>query len=286
MKYKWYKLISKEIKNPDITKHFLWKDKNGNILLKYTNNIDLVPINLHIIGTSLEEITKPDDIVYSPDLPYLNKAYEILPGLYPSDRKVVASTDPTLGLPGISRAFLKIYAENHGNIGIVNLGSELLPDCNDAHNFGESLDNEHCQLKLDSLNCVCIEHYCSIDGKVMDERTIAGGHCLLGMSLVEDDDDSLLNKKSKYNPESIEDAAKKYLKDAKISEPVYKGQLEAQRINIFRAGAKWKEKQIEQEFLAFIKFIEKECSIRHGNLMHGLQSVPNKKDLYKIFKQS
>ena len=184
-------------------------------------------------------------------------------------RKVIATTDDSLVLPTIQQDFIKTYVAANGDIDSVEL--ELI--IKEPFQTMAGIEWKY-KLKLTENNEVIV-----VDNAVR----IEGGELISKDGYV-----STTALKAivgnVININTVEQAAERYAKSK------YSYNLGGRRIDgeiDFNAGAKWKEEQRDKENIEFLKWIETECSIRNGLIMHGLQSVPSSHEtLYKIFKKS
>lgn len=84
-------------------------------------------------------------------------------------KKIVASTNPSLGLPAIQQSFIEAYVKANGKIEKVSLEMRLHPDCNDCHNFGDEWGIKDYILKLTPQNeVIVVSNLKMIDNSVID----------------------------------------------------------------------------------------------------------------------
>jgi hypothetical protein len=139
---------------------------------------------------------------------------------FPNDKKIVASTDSSLGLPTIPKSFLKQYVAANGKIDKVKLFLECVVCFSDN---GECKRAKECcerlKLKLTAANEVVIVDIEPKDTRILDNilPQIADGT---------------------FNVDKeLEDAAKK-------AYPYYRDENKgADPINAFKAGAEWQKQQ-------------------------------------------
>ncbi len=204
-----YKVVMLPTEN-DRESHYITKRSDGEISYKRFNEIDPWTKPQHLYFLSNEEI-KEDDWKYCPNkgngidigkgLPKPNYGARITRGgnACKDCRKIIASTDPSLHLPGIPQSFLRQYVAAQGKIDEVRL--EITTNDTDIvlnKPFGGNtvyLQKEW--FKFDANNCVIV-----IDEKEVWQKN--GGSLAYGGGFSEEDITKLA-----LNNKELEDAAKK-----------------------------------------------------------------------------
>lgn len=160
------------IKLPSIGRPIYYK-KDGIIPLEYCGEIHIPTIMyqyFHLYFTSSEEI-KEGDWYYSS---ILNQV--LLKGTSKDKHpKIVASTDPSLGLPSIPQSFIKQYVAGNGKIDKVRLVLYSHNDCPEEaldHPFSESTwyQTHIDKLKLTANNeATIVDEPCDIQDKELED---------------------------------------------------------------------------------------------------------------------
>lgn len=233
--------------------------KDTKLLWLCERTMELMPYKAQYLHFTSDEEPKIDEPVVRRWYPLQNSLTDAVvkhtQGLQSNSvsvKKIVASTDPSLGLPSIQQSFIQKYVESNGKIDKVQL--EMIENWAQRHSIGKWDDCE-LTIKLTENNEVIVvdEPHTSKEYPVLTQR---------------------MNK-----DQSLEDAAEnRYKTVPEKTKWICK--------DSFKEGADWREKQSTNEAIELIYNLFAQPALFNGYLKETSKRDPREvaKDLYNRIK--
>jgi hypothetical protein len=191
---------------------------------------------------------------------------------YPNDKKIVASTNPALGLPAISTTWINdVYIPSNGSIKEVELETYRHVENVEVVNGVAPVYSD--RLRLINNEVVIVDGAMEVFEKVVDGYV---SH-----------EEGLNQLKQMETEQELEDAAKvhrKYLDDNgwQVLPSLYSG---TDLVDTFKAGAEWQKEQSAKHAIEFANWILGEAS-HEWNKRASLPLEEAHKQLYELWQKN
>ena len=212
--------------------------KSANLIVWTDKIVKTIGEYSHIYFTSDEEIKEGDTLMHNVTKLIFKVLHsdpiDIVEQAYKTNRKVVASTDPSLGLPAIPQSFIEKYVEANGKIDEVELETES--------RASKTTPIQH--------NTNWVEHILKLtkDNKVIvvDDEQVQLNKLVSDIISTAPTKEYTIEELKEFiaKPDTLEEAFKKWFdEENEFKDMGFKGAKSPTPLEAFKAGVQWQKEQ-------------------------------------------